>query len=65
MTDFHGWSVGGKALHVGELPGRKQHCLYVIDRGTIRTLGFFSTEDKAAEAMDMLDKIANASGVIA
>jgi hypothetical protein len=63
--DFHGWRIGGKALHVGELPGRKQRCLYVLDGSTIRTLAFFADEAKAREAMDMLDRIANATGVLA
>jgi hypothetical protein len=65
LADFHGWRIGGKALHVGELPGRKQVCLYVLDGATIRTLAFFATEEKATEAMEMLDKIANSTGVIA
>lgn len=66
MTDreWHGWRISGKALHVGELPGRKQVCLYVMDGSTIRTLAFFKTEEQAGEAIDMLDKIANATGVI-
>jgi hypothetical protein len=62
--DFHGWRIGGKALHVGELPGRKQVCLYVQDAGTIRTLAFFKTRERALEGLEMVDKIAAATGVI-
>lgn len=58
----HGWRIAGKALHVGELPGRKQTCLYVLDGATIRPLAFFSDDEKAREALDMLDKLARASG---
>ena len=60
----HGWRIGGKALHVGELPGRKQVCLYVLDGTTIRTLAFFANKARAEEALDMLDKIARATGVL-
>lgn len=62
--DGHGWRISGKALHVGELPGRKQTCLYVLDGSTIRTLAFFADDAKASEALDMLDKIAKSTGVI-
>lgn len=62
--DFHGWRIGGKALHVGYLPGRKQICLYVLDAGTLRTLAFFRTREQALEALEMVDKIAAAPVVI-
>jgi H2-forming N5,N10-methylenetetrahydromethanopterin dehydrogenase-like enzyme len=58
VTDFHGWRVGDKSIHVGGLPGRKQTCLYVQDGSTIRTLAFFATEEKAVEALEMLDRLA-------
>jgi hypothetical protein len=58
--EFHGWRVGGKSLYVGHLPGRKQACLYVLDGSTIRTLAFFADDEKASEALDMLDQIAQA-----
>lgn len=64
-TEWHGWRISGKALHVGPLPSRKSVCLYVLDGCTIRTLAFFPDEDKAREALAMLSKIANATGVIA
>jgi hypothetical protein len=64
VGDFHGYRVGNKALHVGYLPGRVQCCLYVLDHtgggSTIRTLAFFPTQDKAVEALDLIDRIAGA-----
>jgi hypothetical protein len=60
----HGWRIGGKALHIGELPGRKQTCLYVLVGSTIRTLAFFPNDAKAIEALEMLDKLARSTGTI-
>jgi hypothetical protein len=59
VTEFygHGWRVGAKSIHVGELPGRKQACLYVQEGSVIRTLAFFATEEKAREALEMLDRL--------
>lgn len=62
--EWHGWRIGGKALHIGELPDRKQHALYVLDGNVIRPLAFFPTEPQAREALEMLDKIAHATGVL-
>lgn len=39
------------SIYVGNLPGRKQVCLYTEERGVIRTLAFFKTEEKARMAL--------------
>ena len=66
--DWHGWSVIGRgAIHVGHLPGRKSACLYVVrshEHGgsALDVLAFFSSEEKASEALTWLDSLARTVG---
>jgi hypothetical protein len=59
MNDWHGWSFSDSNLHVGELPGRKQVCLYTMTDGgsTIRPLAYFRSREDARIALDCLDKL--------
>lgn len=58
---WHGWSVGGKAIHVGPLPRRKSICLYTVIGNTISPLAYFKTEDDAKALLDILDGMALAA----
>jgi hypothetical protein len=56
----HGWgppSMQG-SIHVGELPGRKQLCLYEEEGSIIRVLAFFKTPEQAQKTLDYLDALA-------
>jgi len=49
-----------RAIYVGNLAGRKQVCLYVVDGGTLDVLAYFKTHEKAQKALDWLDYLAGA-----
>lgn len=56
--DWHGWSIGETAIHVGPLPGRKSVCLYVMEGTVLRTLAFFKSKAEADAALKLLDLLA-------
>ena len=46
-----------KAIYIGNLPGRKQVCLYTTDRGLLEVLSYFKTHELAQKALDWLDRL--------
>lgn len=58
FSDWHGWRVQNVSLHVGELPGRKQVCLYTMDNNTIRTRAFFKRREDAEAVLRWIDTLA-------
>lgn len=65
-AEWHGWSVMGFNLHVGELPSRKQVVLYTMinDGTTIHPLAYFKTPEDARICLDFLDKLATSRFVL-
>ena len=57
MTEWHGWSRGDVALHIGYLPGRKSVCLYVVRGGRLDVLAYFRNEQAAWHALATLDEL--------
>ena len=58
----HGWSwAENEALFVGNLPGRKQACLYVQHGSVMYPLAFFRSAAYAREALLAIDTIAFAA----
>jgi hypothetical protein len=55
---WHGWSIRGKSIHVGYLPGRKSCCLYTIDGSVMDVLAYFRSEAHAQACLAMLDQMA-------
>jgi len=47
-----------KAIYIGNLPGRKQVCLYTTVGGMLEVLAFFKTHELAQKALDWLDRLA-------
>lgn len=47
------------ALHIGQLPGRKQLCLYGHNGNpsVIHVFAYFVNEEKAAEALAIIDRL--------
>lgn len=62
--DFHGWSVRGRSLHVGFLPGRKQPALYSVDGGRVLPLAYFTSTAMAREALRIIDDLVLAKPMI-
>lgn len=55
----HGWQLpGGKAIHVGRLPERKQVALYFEVGAKLWPVAYFRAEADAREVLDALDKLA-------
>lgn len=52
-----------RAIYIGNLPGRKQVCLYAVGRGLCGVLAYFRTHEKAQDALDWLDYLADVEGV--
>ena len=50
-----GWSREENAIYIGNLPGRKQVCLYVKEGGMIDVLAYFKTHALAQKALDWLN----------
>jgi len=46
-----------RAIYIGNLPGRKQVCLYAVDSGVLDVLAYFKTHEKAQKALDWLDDL--------
>lgn len=58
-TDWHGYLLAdGRAIHIGQLPGRKSICLYVIGGGALEPLAFFRSTADAQRALDLIDALA-------
>ena len=49
-----------KSIYIGNLPGRKQVCLYVVDAGILDVLAYFKTHEKAQQALNWLDTLSEA-----
>lgn len=60
--DWHGWSRGGVALHIGPLPGRKSVCLYTHVGCTIEPVAYFRSVDDAQRALNVLDHLLRVAG---
>ena len=58
MSDWHGWSVGGRAYHVGRYPTRKSVALYYVDGCVSDVAAYFRSEDEAQAFLAWLDKLA-------
>lgn len=52
-----------RAIYIGNLPGRKQVCLYTVDDNVLNVLAYFKTHEKAQEALDWLDYLASTEGI--
>lgn len=62
---WHGWTVAGKSLHVGPLPGRKSICLYTSEANVgIRPLAYFRSEDDADACLAWLDRLAGSMFIL-
>lgn len=59
MSDWHGWGIKGKVenLHIGPLPGRKGIAFYVLREATVSPLAYFVSEERAREALALIDRI--------
>lgn len=63
VADWHGWAVGDVGLHVGQMPGRINPCVYVHYGSTIEPLAYFRGEranEKAYRLLAILDRIVHA-----
>lgn len=59
-----GYSVEGSgSIHVGTLPGRRSHAVYVVRGGEITGIAYCVSEDAADEIARMLRVLANKYGV--
>ena len=54
---------GERAIYIGNLPGRKQVCLYAVDSGVVDVLAHFRTHEKAQKALDWLDVLADTEDI--
>jgi len=62
---WHGWTVAGKSLHVGPLPGRKSICLYTSEANVgLVPLAYFRSEGDAATCLAWLDRLAGSRFVL-
>lgn len=62
---WHGWTVAGKSLHVGPLPGRKSICLYTSEASIgLKPLAYFRSEDDADACLAWLDRLAGSRFVL-
>ena len=52
-----------KSIYIGNLPHRKQVCLYVVDNGILDVLAYFKTHEKAQTALDWLDVLTDSEPV--
>jgi len=53
-----GYSQDNEAIYIGNLPGRKQVCLYTTVGGLLEVLAYFKTHALAQRALDWLDMLA-------
>jgi len=54
-SEWHGWQlVDGPSLHIGPVPGRRSIGLFVIVGSTLTPLAYFTSEDHARAALDLL-----------
>ena len=58
-TDTERGAPSKASLHIGHLPGRKQICLYGHNGNPscINVYAFFPSEEKAAQALAILDRL--------
>jgi hypothetical protein len=63
-VSWWGWrrSDKGHALHIGELPGRKQIAIYCLNGANLQPLGYFVSVEAAEKARDMLDELIPTQG---
>jgi hypothetical protein len=47
----------GPDLHIGKVPGRKKVALYARFKSTVRVLAYFSSEEDAEYAINLMDWI--------
>lgn len=60
MSEWHGWKRAdgkGPSLHIGPLPGRSRIAMWLEDGGLLRTLAYFDSEEKARQAMEIIDEM--------
>jgi len=58
-----GYAAKERAIYIGNLPGRKQVCLYAVDSGVLDVLAYFKTHEKAQKALDWLDDLADVEDI--
>jgi len=58
-----GYAAKERAIYIGNLPGRKQVCLYAVDSGVLDILAYFKTHEKAQKALDWLDDLADVEDI--
>ena len=57
-TRGSGGEIEGDYIYIGNIPGRKQVCLYTETNGEIEILAFFKTPKQAQAALNWLDRLA-------